>query len=159
MSLYGQFGIFSRADRQNGKHGGVSLILRRSLTAMLIEITSIDKFDFTSGVVLFLQNDVALQIFLVYLAPKNISLIVPCDVFRQFIIEFLDGSKKMKPCYYKRSLSVTGDLNLPNATGALMCSHTDYENHILTTLSSFDLFPLKFSGVHKAGNILDNVLC
>ena len=158
LSLYGQFGAFSRTGRQNGKHGGVIFLLRRSPTAKLIEIPLIDKFDFASDVVLFLQNNVSLQILLAYVRPKNSSYIVSCDVLRRCIIEFLDESKKIIPGYYKRSLYVMGDLNLPNATWALMCSPNDYENQILTTLSSFDLFHLNFSTTHKAGNILDNML-
>ena len=52
-----------------------------------------------------------------------------------------------------------GDLNLPNAPWALMCSPHYFENHFLTTLSSYDLFSLNFSATHKAGSLLDKVLC
>ena len=159
MSLYGQVGVFSRTDTQSGKQCGVIFFLRRSSTAQLIEIALTDKIDFASGVVLFLQNKVALQILLVYLPPKKSSHFVSCDVLRQCIIDFLDESKKMIPGQHERSLCVMGDLNLPNATWALLCSPHDFENHILTTLSSYDLFPLNFSATHKAGSILDNVLC
>ena len=90
--------------------------------------------------------------------PKSSSYTVSSDVFSQRIIDFLDESKKMIPGHYKRSPCFMCDLNLPNATWALLCSPNDYENHILTTLSSY-LFCLSFSATHKAGNRLDIVLC
>ena len=159
LSVYGQFGVFSRTDRQSSKNGGVTLLLRRPSTAKLIEVPLIDKFDFASGVVLFLQNNVALQIRLVYLPPKNSSYIVSCDVFCQCIIDSFVESKKMIQGHYKRSLCLRGHLNLPNATWALMCSPIVYENHIFTTIFYFNLFSVHFSATHKGGNILDNVLC